>query len=352
MSDEKKLAAAGKVRGMVLAAGLGTRLRPLTLHRAKASVPFLNRPLIEYSFDLMRGACIDEFVVNLHYCPKSVFDVVTRFLESPSGRSWNPWILFSDESEILGTAGGIAKVGDFFRGGDFVVSNGKIYFEQQLEPVLRFHRENDATATMVLLKHHGEQPFNPVIMDEDRRIRGFSLKSDVKDFRNAYVFTGIQILSPEFFDFVPPGSADSVKDVYPEMIRRGRKVLGFVSQADWSECSVPSRYLAESLRILKGRGLENLFEDEAPANGAFQGVVAGPGVEFGTGCELENVVVWEGATVGPGARLRNVIIGDGLQLPAGVQLQDSLVTPLLDLRPGATLPESRAEQNYIVWPLR
>ncbi len=352
MSEHRNLATGAKIRGMVLAAGLGTRLRPLTLHRAKASVPFLNRPLIEYSFDLLRGACINEFVVNLHYCPKSVFDAVTHFLESPSGRSWNPWILFSDESEILGTAGGIAKVGDFFRGGDFVVSNGKIYFEQPLQPVLDFHRENGAIATMVLLKHHGEQPFNPVIMDQDRKIRGFTLKSDVKDFRDAYVFTGIQILSPEFFDFVPPGSADSVKDVYPEMIRRGRKVLGFVSQADWSECSLPSRYLAETLRILKRRGLTNLFHDKAPADGSFQGVVAGPGVEFGTSCEAENVVVWEGTRVGPGARLLNVIIGDGLQLPAEIQLQDSLVTPLLDLRPGATLPESRGEQNYMVWPLR
>ncbi len=352
MTGDNNLGTGKSVRGMVLAAGLGTRLRPLTLHRAKASVPFLNRPLIEYSFDLLRGAGINEFVINLHYCRKSVFDAVTRFLESPLGRSWNPWILFSDESEILGTAGGIAKVGDFFRETDFVVSNGKIYFEQPLQPVLDFHRENGAIATMVLLKHHGQQPFNPVIMDKDRRIRGFALKSDLDDFKDAYVFTGIQVLSPEFFNFVPPGAADSVRDVYPEMIRRGRKVLGFVSQADWSECSEPSRYLSESMRVLKRRGLVNLFHDAAPVEGSFEGVVAGPEVEFGANCELQDVVVWEGTKVGEGARLRNVIIGDGLRLPAGVHLRDSLVTPLLDLRPGATLPESTATQNYLVWPLR
>ncbi len=341
-----------KLRGMVLAAGFGKRLRPLTLLRAKPAVPFLNRPLIEYTFDLFRQAGVQEFVINLHHLPKSVFDVVSRYLDAPSGKVWNPWILFSDEPEILGTGGGIVRVREFLKDDDFIVSNGKIYFEQDLRPALEFHRRSGAAVTMVLLKHNGHEPFNPVLMDDDGRIRGFALKTGLSDFRDAYVYTGVQIVSPEFFDFAPPGPSETVRDIYPEMIRKRRKVLGFVSQAVWCECSEPRRYLEESVRMLRRLGGESLFEDAAPEGSRLRGVVGGSRVEVAAGCELENVVLWDGAKVGPDSRLRNVIICGGLELPPGIELSDTIVCPPLDLLPGSAMPESRIDEPFLRWPLK
>ena len=110
---------AGTTRGMILAAGLGTRLRPLTYFRAKAAIPFLNRPLISYSLELLRRAEIAEVMVNLHHLE----DTVRVAAAGPGMR-----VTFSFEEEILGTAGCLRKVSDFLKEGTFIVANGKTCF--------------------------------------------------------------------------------------------------------------------------------------------------------------------------------------------------------------------------------
>lgn len=338
---------------MILAAGYGLRLRPLTVDRAKPAIPFLNRPLIEYSLDLMREAGIGELAVNLHHFPQTVLDAVDHYLDTPEGRDWNPRVIFSEEKEILGTAGGIGKLRDFFAGGDFAVLNGKICFEQNLKEVLEFHRQTGAVATLALIKHSGAEPFNPVLMSENGAVQGFALKKEMDDFSNAYIYTGLQILSPEFLEAVPKGRpSESVKEVYPRLIRQGRKVAGFVSDKAWFESSVPSRYLANSAAALRRRGLSVLAESPIPSGTRLDGSVVGRGVEIGERSEIRDSVIWDGARIGPGVRLRDVIICAGVQLPANVRLAGVVVTPLLDRIPGSGVPEPQIKDRYMIWLLK
>ncbi len=149
------------MKGMILAAGLGSRLRPLTWLRAKPAVPLLNRPLIRYAFDLLDSLRIREVVVNLHHLSGSV----ARALEGVA-----PTVRLSPEREILGTAGAVARVRDFWGPDPFVVCNGKIYFEQHLGPVLAAHQESGALATLVLVPRKPEDPFRPVFLAGDSHL--------------------------------------------------------------------------------------------------------------------------------------------------------------------------------------
>lgn len=332
------------MRGMILAAGLGTRLFPLTLFRAKPAVPFLNRPLIGYSLELLRRACVDKVVINLHHLPESIMDAVRTTEDSAQ-------VEFSHEDVILGTAGGIGKVRQFLAGSEtFVVCNGKIYFEDDLRDALDFHRQSGAMATLVLVHHPAADGFHPVFMDESNNMTGFGGPESRNESHQGYTFTGVHILSREILRFIPAGVSDTVRDLYPELMRQGFPVKGFVSPAYWCECSSRRRYLERSLDVMRRRGRDNLIESEA-VQARCRGVMAGPLVEADKSCLLEHCVLWDNVRVGRNSSLRNVILSSGVILPPETHLQDAVVTPL----PEKPAPEVTAagwiRENCLVWPL-
>ncbi|MGH9339811.1 MAG: sugar phosphate nucleotidyltransferase [Acidobacteriota bacterium] len=308
------------MKGVILAAGLGTRLRPLTCFRAKPAVPFLNKPLIQYSLELLRQIQVEEVVINLHHLPETVVEAV--------GEKGS----FSYEEQILGTAGALGKVREILAGSTIIVSNGKIYFEEDLSRAVEFHRESGARVTLVLVPFSEGDPFNPVLVDDDSNIIAFFGRNhpsrDRKGAAKPYIFTGIHILSPQVLDFIPEGPSDTVTDLYPKLMQAGHKIKGFVSQAYWAECSTPRRYLEKSLEVLRRRDLENLLESEIEAE--CRSVIAGSSVEVGRGTVLENCIFWDRVEVGAGCSLKNVILTSDVRLPAGVRLDGALITPDLD----------------------
>jgi NDP-sugar pyrophosphorylase family protein len=338
------------VKGMILAAGFGTRLRPLTLLRAKPSVPFLARPLIDYSLELFQQAHVEEVVINLHHKKETVIEAVDGFFERSPASDPPLTVRYSVEDEILGTAGCYAKVAHLLRGSDFIVSNGKIYFEQDLLVALDFHRQSDAIVTMVVIPHTGSEPFNPVLMDEAGRVERFALKSEAESFERAFIYTGVQILSDRVLDFIPPGRSEIVTDIYPRLIADGQKVFGFVSPSYWCECSWTSRYLEKTREVLTRKGRENLVPHGVDGN--FEGVVASPGSEIAPGCRMRNVVLWEGCRVGPNASLRNAIICAGSEIPAHTTIENAVVTPILSKVPRDLEDQVRLEEGLMIWKLQ
>ncbi len=325
------------MKGMILAAGLGSRLRPLTWIRAKPAVPLLNRPLIRYAFDLLDSLRIREVVVNLHHLRGSV----TQALEGVT-----PTVRFSPEREILGTAGAVGRVRDFWGPEPFVVCNGKIYFEQDLGPVLAAHQESRALATLVLVPRKPEDPFRPVFLAGDGRIRAFGQDLPGRPSGPGYVFTGVQILSPGVLDLIPEGPSDLVKHIYEPLVAQRGPVTGFVSRAHWFECSTPERYLEKSMELLARRGL-NALPGGSGGMDCHQ-LVRGRGVRVPEGTSLERCVVWDGARLGSRCRLRDSIVAGEVQIPAGTRLAQVVVTPPFrePLRPtGETHPD------YWTWPL-
>jgi len=332
---------------MILAAGLGTRLQPLTYFRAKAAVPFLNLPLISYSVDLFRQAGIEEAMVNLHHLP----DTVKGALAEESSVKLH----FSLEDEILGTAGCLRRVSQFLGVSRFVISNGKTYFEQDLAEVVEHHERSGALVTMVLVPYSVGDPYNPVLVDSNGFVAGFARnrprivdKQTTGDQRFG-IYTGVQILEPEVLDWIPPGVSDSVNDIYPRLMNEGHRVLGFMSSAFWAECSTPQRYLQKSLEVLALRNRENLSAIELPRK--CHGAVVGNGVQIWPDTAIENSVIWGDTKLGANSSFRGVIITDGVaELPADTHLSDVIVTPLKN---GAEehLKSATIADRYAVWPI-
>ncbi len=340
-----------ELRGMLLAAGLGTRLRPLTYFLPKTAVPLLNRPLALYSLDLFRTAGIKEMAVNLHHMPDSVKQALADEPES---------ILYSYENPILGTAGGIGKIRDFFKGSTFIVTNGKIYCEEDLSRVVEHHRRSGSAVTLVLVPVSPRSKYNPVLLNNRNDIVGFARSpgysnpdskpgSDSGSEIRPYIFTGIHVLEEEVLDFIPDGPCDTVMDVYPKLMEEGYPVRGFVSSAFWREFSTPVRYLRNSIEILARKGLTECSLSELPAK--CRRVVAGENVSVAEDAELENAILWNGVSIGSGCSLRNVIVVSGVRLPKNTSVVDAIVTSLQAGSQDQVNESAQIVGDNVIWPL-
>ena len=335
------------MKGLILAAGMGMRLRPLTAIRPKPAIPFLNYPFIGHTLELLGRADVNDIAVNLHHLPHVIKETMVTIRKQWSNQD-PPRIVFSQEDTILGTAGAISKLRDFLAGDTFVVCNGKIYFEEDLRHAIDFHHRSGALVTMVLVPHSTPSPYGPVMMDGQDNVTGFGRENSGTG-RLPYVFTGVHILGPRALDYVLSGPSDTVKDVYPRMMERGETLKGFVSSAYWCECSTPRRYLSKSLEVLGRKGLENLVADGSQLRPA--GLIAGSSVQIESNSEVDNCILWDDVTIGPDSSLSNVIITSGVELSPGTRLRDAIITPPLEYSDNKKAVHYGGNGDYLVWPL-
>ncbi len=315
------------VRAMVLAAGLGTRLRPLTDALPKPLVPIANRPLLEYTFALLAGSGVREAIVNSHYLP-DIFEEALRRLDA-SGVALH----VSRERRILGTAGGLKRAGSFLAGGTFLLLNGDFLVDLDLRQVLDFHQKQGAAATMVLTP----DPAAGVLgVDADGVIRRFIEPRPPGEpvERLSCGFTGIHVLEPEVLALIPANQPWEInRQVYPELIARGQRVCGFVHRGYWREAGSPAGYLAANREVLAGRagalaprpGAGTRSLAGARCSGP---VLAGQGVRVGRDVEVgPEVVIGPEVRIGDGARIRRSVILEGTDVPAGADLDGATLFP-------------------------
>ncbi len=236
------------MKAMILAAGLGTRLKSYTTHLPKPLLPVGERPLIYYNLLLLKRYGITEVVINLHYkAEKLKAALETDFADDMH-------IVFSEEPELLGTGGGVKKVAHFFEDRSFIVMNGDILVDLNLDKVVEYHLRKKATATMVLREDPEADQWGALETDAQGRIhrlRGCGDGSTARLFK--YMFTGVHVLEPRVLDYVPPGCFYSITDAYVEMIKKGEKIFGHVSKGFWSDLGTPQRYQQAKADMESGR---------------------------------------------------------------------------------------------------
>lgn len=292
------------MRGMVFAAGYGTRLYPLTCDRTKPAIPFLGKPLIEYSVCWLRDHGVRDLAINLHHWPESIRGALG------DGSRLGVSIRYSFEEEILGTAGALDKLRDFFDGEEFVAVNGKLITEIDLGRAIEFHRAHVALATLVLKPNEAHENFSIVRVGEDHRILGFD-PLDVEAADAPLLFTGIQVLHPRVFDYIPRDRfSHTTSDVYLPAIAKGEPVLGFITNQPWYELSTLGRYLDISLKFLGERG---------------KTVFAGSDSEISSSASVSESVLWNRVRIERRASVRRSIIGDDVVIPAGATLGECAV---------------------------
>jgi NDP-sugar pyrophosphorylase family protein len=310
---------------MILAAGLGTRLRPLTLECPKPAMPLLGKPIIARLLKKLTAFGVESFRVNLHHLPHSV----ERIFQSPP---WDgPPVSFSYEKEILGTAGGLKANESFFDQGTFLMVNGKIVMDLPLEQALAFHKERNALATLILFPQDPPYRWFPVRIDADYRLRNFKGTTDGGELTpQAYVFTGIHIMEPEIFSFIPSGVFYEINDqVYPAAMQSGKRVLGFPLEGYWQEPSNPGRYLETQKDLFTRSGARPAVH--LPVDAVIDGrATLGPFVSLGSGCvidgpsEVENAILWDDVHIKAGARVRNCVLGSSVTIEG--ECVDKVVT--------------------------
>ncbi len=316
------------VVGMVLAAGLGTRLRPLTDLLPKPAVPVAGLPLVRFAFARLRAAGARRVVVNAHHLAADMERVAAGSAEAVGVA-----LSVSRESVIAGTGGALREARAFLAGADAIVLwNGDILFDVDLAAVVAAHRESRALATMVLAPMPEGARYATVDVDQGMAVRRIAGIGPGGDGLVPLHFTGVHVLSPALLDHVPdhPFSCDVNRSVYPPLLAAGR-VRAVVAGGYWNDLGTPERYLEANLDLLSGGG-----------------PVALPGADPLAGAEARDgrVFVAEGASVDPSARLRGpVLVSAGVVVSAG-----AVVGPGAVLGEGSRVGHGASVERAVVWP--
>ncbi len=314
------------MRAIILSAGYGTRLWPLTEDRTKPAIPILGKPLVGYVAEYLARYGCDEIVVNLHHRPESV----RRALGD--GSRFGVKLHYVEEPEILGTSGAIDNARALLYGDTFVVINGKIITDIDLNAAFETHRCTKAIATLVLLPNVAYEKFS-IVETADGFLQGFGGIPQHRDFNGKppLMFTGIHILEPKIFDYIPRDVfSHSTTDVYPQAMANGERIAVHVASDRWYELSTIQRYLDISIRLLAETG---------------ESFTAGPGCDISATAKVEKSVLWDNVVVESGAQIRRAVLGDNIKISAGERVEDVAVVHASLVR-GATVPPKALKGEF------
>lgn len=319
------------MKALILAGGLGTRLRPLTFTRPKHLLPIANRAHIEHVLDLCLRHGFSEVVLLTSYLAETFAAVV----EDAELRGMKVEVTY--ESEPLGTAGAIKNAEELVGLGPFLVMNGDILTNADLGEVLAFHHSRHAQATILLTPVEDPSAYGVVPTDEHHRVLGFIEKPSGKAPTN-FINAGVYVLEPSVLEHVPLGKVWSAeRQLFPDLVAAGGPVYAVETDAYWMDIGTPETYLQANMDALNGR----YVNDAVPAPGPGAVVAAGDAriseearvssACLGAGATVERSavvdrsVLLEGVTIGERAIVRGSILGSGVRVGAGAKVLDATV---------------------------
>jgi NDP-sugar pyrophosphorylase family protein len=307
------------MKAILLAGGMGTRLRPLTTHTPKPIVPIFNRPFLHYQLDLLKQVPeIDEAILSLNYQPQRIEEVLG------DGSSVGIAIRYVVEPEPLGTGGAIryasAGVTD-----TVVVFNGDVLTQIDLAAVIQLHRERKARATIVLTPVENPMAYGLVETDADHNVRRFVEKPRPEDVTTHNINAGIYVLEPETFDRIPGGVPWSIERAYfPSLVERRETFVAYVYDGYWIDIGAPDKYTQVHHDIMDGHFVAAPFLNAAPSRMAVSATATVSDGAFITGpCFIDDdVFVGAGAHVGPYS-----VIGRQSRIEEGASIAGAILWP-------------------------
>jgi NDP-sugar pyrophosphorylase family protein len=285
------------IPALVLTAGLATRLRPLSLVRAKAALPVAGQPLVHRILRQLSSAGIEDVVLNLHHLPHSI----TRHVGDGTGLGVR--VRYSWEDPVLGSAGGPKRAVPLIhalRGGPttFLLVNGDTLTDASVPDLVAAHRASGAMVTMAVVPNTEPEKYGGALVDDSGAITGF-VRRGSRD-TSCHVI-GLQVVEAEAFASVPENVPfESVLTLYPALIAaRPGAVRAFRCRAEFFDIGTPGDYLATSLQFAA--------RESAPAIAS--------GVSIHPSARIERSVIWDDVVVEEGVRLRECVVADGVRVP-------------------------------------
>ncbi len=379
------------MKGVIMAGGEGTRLRPLTSTAPKPLLPVANRPMMEHVIDLLRKHGIDDIIVTVAFMANAIRNYFG------DGSDFGVRMSYVDEPVPLGTAGSVRNAMDLLSDERFVVISGDVITDIDLSAIVAFHDERQAMATIGLTPVENPLEFGIVITREDGTIERFLEKPTWGQVFSDTINTGIYVLEPSVFEFIEPGrSVDFSSEVFPALLHAGKPLYGAIARGYWEDVGTLEAYLRAHTDVLDqmvhlripgfqiadgiwvGEGAE--ISPDAVIDGP---AVIGPectveaGVHLGAytvlgshvrvlqGASVDRCVVQDNTFIGAGARLRGVVTGravtirSGARCEAGVVIGDEAqigenasVTDGVKVYPGKIVETGAVVNSSIIWESR
>ncbi|PIU29009.1 MAG: hypothetical protein COT09_03110 [Candidatus Hydromicrobium americanum] len=289
-----------KSKAMVLAAGLGTRLRPLTDLISKPMAPIVNRPVMEHIIRLLVKHNFTDVVCNLHWYP----DEIRNYFGD--GSRWGINIVYSYEKELLGTAGGVKNVEDFFKDSTFLVISGDALTDIDLTDAARFHKEKGGVATLILTEVEDTSQYGVVLVDEDMKIKGFQEKPLSGEAKSNLANSGIYIFEPEIFKYFPHREqfCDFGRNLFPDLIGKNVSYYGYRHSQYWNDVGGLDQYQQGNFDALEGK-----VKVDIPGKKIKEGVWVGKNCKIQEGVVIiPPVCIGDNCTIKKDAKLFGPII--------------------------------------------
>ena len=339
------------MKAVIIAGGLGTRLRPLTYNTPKPIVPVANRPFVVHQIELLKQHGVDEIILNLHYLSDAIKEILN------DGKEWGIKIRYSIEQAPLGTAGAVKNAEEYFRDEELiVVFNGDVLTDANISEIIKFHKSKNALATLTLTPVDDPTPYGLVLCAGDGRVNQFIEKPSwerVEGIGRKNINAGIYILDPKIFRDVKKDSPVMFEHhVFPDLLSKGKTVYGYESDAYWIDIGNPEKYRLAHRAILCGDVSLVRILGRREKGGIFMGekveidqtakvfgpsiigegvkigrnsnireyTVLGNGVKVGQGTTIDNSIIWEGSEIGSNVKLSGCIIGFNCKIEDGVSI--------------------------------
>jgi len=344
--------------------GIGTRLRPLTYTIPKPMVPVANKPVLEYTIELLRSHGIKDIIMNLHFKPK----IIKNYFRN--GEQWGVNITYSFERKPWGTAGGVKKAEDFFKKGTFLVMSGDGLANTNLTKLLKFHKQKAGIGTIVLKEVSARLEYGIAAVSKGGEISHFLEKpgwGEVFHGMAGGINTGIYVLEPEVLKYIPRNKEfDFAKNLFPLLLKKKKKIYGYYTTDYWCDIGNLLQYRMAHKDILEGKvrvkiggtrrwvGISGKFGGRGQAwigegceidSSAFLSspliigkncrvkknvkisgaTVLGNNSFVDEGAILQDCIIWDDAYIGKGVRIKNCIIGKNARVIESISMFDGIV---------------------------
>jgi mannose-1-phosphate guanylyltransferase len=328
------------MRVMIMAAGIGTRLRPVTDLVPKPMAPIVNRPALYHILRLLGRHGLTEVVINLHHLP----DVITGYFGDGAGLGMD--ITYSFEPELLGTAGGVKNNAGFLGGGTFLVMSGDALTDIDLTGLVSAHRRTGSVATMAVKEVPDPSLYGVVVANDSGRVVGFQEKPTRDEARSRLCNCGIYVFEPEVLSHIPPDQFDDFgRRLFPDLLREGVPFHAHAISTYWSDVGNLKEYIRGNADALTGR-----VDVEIPGTEVRPGLWVDEGAQIAPSARIEPpVVIGKDCRIGEDVVIEGpAAVGDRCVVGAAAHLARTLVMERSEVLPGSLVVDGIIGQRPAV----
>lgn len=321
------------MKAVIMAGGFGTRIQPLTSNLPKPMIPLFNRPIMLHIVELLKKHNITDLVMLLYHQP----GVIKKFFRD--GADFGVKITYVTPLQDMGTAGAV-KAAEKYLDERFLVISGDLLTDFNLQKIIDFHEASKALATITLTSVKDPLQFGVVVTDKEKRITQFLEKPGWGEVISDTINTGIYLLEPEIFKYIPAGeNFDFSQDLFPELLRKKEPLYGINTKGYWRDIGNTDAYREACNDLFRGK--INLKTDEEKLDEAGRNLRVGTDVSFADTGDFEGtVIIGDNSQVNCGVQIKDSVIGRNCTIETGVKLNRCIIWDNSYIKKGTRITDS------------